>query len=375
MEQDYYKTLGVSPDASAEEIKKAYRALAMKHHPDKNPGDREAEERFKSAAEAYEILGDLEKRKIYDRYGVAGLKDSGYSGPGNFDDIFASFGDIFGDMFGGFGGRQSQRRQGPIQGNDLRYDLNIDFMEAVHGAEKELEITKRETCWTCEGSGARPGHKPQTCPTCQGRGQVIHAQGFFRVQAACSTCQGQGTIIAEPCNDCQGLGLVNRSKKVTLKIPAGIDTGARMRLRSEGEGGRRGGASGDLYVVIHVQDHDFFHRDGNDIHCHFPVSMTQAALGDTVEIPTIHGNTTLVLSPGTQPEQVFTIKGQGVPSLRGSGRGNMIITIQVIVPKKLSKKQKELLREFAELEQEKPGDHEDEGFFKKILHRLAEESH
>jgi molecular chaperone DnaJ len=248
-------------------------------------------------------------------------------------------------------------------------------MEAVHGAEKELEITKRETCWTCEGTGARPGHKPQTCPTCQGRGQVIHAQGFFRVQTTCPKCHGQGTVISEPCNDCQGAGLVNKSKKVTLKIPAGVDTGARMRLRGEGEGGRRGGQPGDLYVILHVQGHGFFQRDGNDIHCHFPVNMAQAALGATVEVPTIHGSTLLEIPPGTQSEQLFTIKGEGVPSLRGSGRGDMIIAIRVVIPKKLSKKQKELLREFAELEKEAAGTHEHEGFFQKILHKLAEEKH
>jgi molecular chaperone DnaJ len=374
MEPDYYDILGVSREASAEEIKKAYRKLAMKYHPDKNPGNREAEERFKSAAEAYEVLGDLDKRKIYDRYGVAGLRDSGYSGPGGFEDIFASFGDIFGEMFGGFSGRQGQRRQGPSQGNDLRYDLNISFIEAVHGSEKELEITKRETCWTCEGSGARPGYKPQICPTCQGHGQVIHAQGFFRVQTTCPQCHGQGTVISEPCNDCHGEGLVARSKKVTLKIPAGIDSGARMRLRGEGEGGRRGGASGDLYVMIHVQDHEFFQRQGNDIYCRVPLAMSQAALGTTMEVPTIHGSTSLEIPAGTQPEQVFTIKGEGAPSLRGGGRGNMYITIRVVVPQKLSKKQKELLREFAELDEEREGSPEEEGFFKKILHRLAEES-
>ncbi|MBU2539527.1 MAG: DnaJ domain-containing protein, partial [Proteobacteria bacterium] len=213
METDFYKTLGVSSDAGAEEIKKAYRKLAMKFHPDKNPGDKAAEDKFKSAAEAYEVLGDLEKRKIYDRYGVAGLKDSGYSGPGNFDDIFSSFGDIFGDMFGG---RSAQRRQGPVQGNDLRYDLGISFMDAMHGAEKEIEITKRETCWTCEGTGLRPGHKPTTCATCKGHGQVVHAQGFFRVQTACPKCHGEGTIITDPCNDCLGEGLIKKTKKVSL---------------------------------------------------------------------------------------------------------------------------------------------------------------
>ncbi|MGV1099932.1 molecular chaperone DnaJ [Thiovibrio sp. JS02] len=373
MEKDFYKTLGVGADASAEEIKKAYRKLAMKYHPDKNPGDKEAEEQFKAAAEAYEVLGDLEKRKIYDRYGVAGLKDSGYSGPGNFEDIFSSFGDIFGDMFGGFGGRSGQRRQGPVQGNDLRYDLHISFMEAVHGAEKEIEITKLDTCWTCEGTGLRPGHKPETCSTCKGHGQVVHAQGFFRVQTTCPKCHGEGTIITEPCNDCQGAGLVRKSKKVSLKIPAGVDTGARMRLRGEGEGGRKGGPPGDLYVILHVEAHDFFHREGNDIHCHFPLSMVQAALGAKVTIPTIHGSKELEIPAGTQPEQVFTLRGEGVPSLRGGGKGDMFVGIKVIIPKKLSKKQKELLSEFEGLQKEKGQSHEEEGFFKKILHMLAEE--
>jgi len=370
MEKDFYQTLGVASDASADEIKKAYRKLAMKYHPDKNPGDREAEEKFKLAAEAYEVLGDLEKRKIYDRYGVAGLKDSGYSGPGNFEDIFSSFSDIF----GAFGGRSTQRRQGPIQGNDLRYDLTIGFMEAVHGVEKEIEITKKDTCWTCEGTGLRPGHKAQTCSTCNGQGQVVHAQGFFRVQTTCPNCRGEGSVITEPCNDCMGAGLVRKSKKVSLKIPAGIDTGARMRLRGEGEGGRKGGPPGDLYVIIYVETHEFFHREGNDIHCHFPLSMVQAALGAKVTVPTIHGSKELDIPPGTQPEQVFTLKGEGVASLRGGGKGNMFIGIKVIIPKKLSKKQKELLAEFEGLHKGGTGIPEEEGFFKKLLHKLSDEN-
>lgn len=369
METDFYKTLGVAQDATAEEIKKAYRKLAMKFHPDKNQGDKAAEEKFKSAAEAYEVLGDLEKRKIYDRYGVAGLKDSGYSGPGNFEDIFSSFGDIFGDMFGG---RSGQRRQGPVQGNDLRYDLGISFMDAMHGAEKEIEIAKRETCWTCDGTGLRPGHKPKTCDTCNGHGQVVHAQGFFRVQTACPKCHGEGTIITEPCNDCHGEGLVRKTKKVSLKIPAGVDTGARMRLRGEGEGGRKGGQPGDLYVIMHVEPHDFFHREGNQIHCLFPLSMTQAALGATVEVPTINGSSQLVIPAGTQPEQIFTLRGEGVPSLRGKSPGDMLIEIKVVIPTRLSSREKELLAEFDKLQNEKEPDQE-EGFFKKIFHKLADE--
>ncbi|HIJ77748.1 MAG: molecular chaperone DnaJ [Desulfobulbaceae bacterium] len=374
METDYYKTLGVSADASAAEIKKAYRKLAMLYHPDKNPGNKEAEESFKAAAEAYEVLGDLEKRKIYDQYGVAGLRDSGYSGPGNSNDIFSSFGDIFGDLFGGGHSRQGgRRRQGPIPGNDLRYDLGISFLDAVHGAEKEVEITKRDTCWTCDGSGLRPGHKPKTCATCKGHGQVIHAQGFFRVQTTCPNCNGAGEIIADPCNDCDGVGLVNKTKKVSLKIPAGINTGARMRLRGEGEGGRKGGEAGDLYVVIYVEDHEFFMRDGNNIHCDFPLTIAQAALGATVEVPTVHGSVELKIPAGTQPEQIFTIKGEGVPSLRGGGRGDMIVRSKIIIPKKLDKRQKELLKEFEEIEKKKKDSSLDEGFFKKIFNMLAEE--
>ena len=375
MESDFYKALGVSADASADEIKKAYRKLAMQYHPDKNPGDKAAEENFKLVAEAYEVLGDLEKRKIYDRYGLAGLKDSGYSGPGNFEDIFSNFGDVFGDLFGGLGGRTGQKRQGgPVQGNDLRYDLAISFMDAVLGAERDVEISKRETCWTCDGTGLRPGYKPGTCPTCQGRGQVIHSQGFFRVQTTCPQCRGEGVIITEPCNDCQGAGLVGKAKKVSLKIPAGVDDGARMRLRGEGEGGRRGGHSGDLYVILHVEPHEFFQREGNTIHCLFPLTMTQAALGDTVTVPTIRGTKTLEIPPGTQPEQIFTLKGEGVPSLRGGGKGDMLVEIQVVVPKALTKRQKELLAEFAELQKEKGGSHEEEGFFRKLLNMLADKA-
>ncbi|HCC54823.1 MAG TPA: molecular chaperone DnaJ [Desulfobulbaceae bacterium] len=372
METDFYKTLGVAQDATAEEIKKAYRKLAMKWHPDKNPGNKSAEDKFKTAAEAYEVLGDLEKRKIYDRYGVAGLKDSGYSGPGNFDDIFSSFGDIFSDMFGG---RSGPKRQTHIQGNDLRYDLGISFMDAVHGADKEIEITKRETCWTCDGTGLRPGHKPTTCPTCKGHGQVVHAQGFFRVQSACPNCHGEGTIITEPCNDCQGAGLIKKTKKVSLKIPAGIDTGARMRLRGEGEGGRKGGSSGDLYVIMHVEPHEFFLREGNEIHCLFPLSMVQATLGATVEVPTINGIRQLLIPAGTQPEQVFTLKSEGAPSLRGERPGNMLVKIKIIIPNKLSPREKELLTEFDSLQKARDIAHEEEGFFNKILHKFADANH
>ena len=367
MVTDYYDTLGLSSNSSAEEIKKAYRKLAMKYHPDRNPGDKEAEEKFKTATEAYEVLGDLEKRKIYDQYGIEGLKSSGYSGPGNFEDIFSSFSDIFGDIFGfGTGAGAGRQKGGPVAGSDLRYDLQIDFMEAVHGVEKELEVTKPDTCWTCEGSGLRPGYKPEPCITCHGRGQIVRSQGFFRVQTTCPHCKGQGEIITEPCADCEGAGLVSKAKKVSLKIPAGVDTGARMRLRGEGEGGRKGGPAGDLYVILHVAPHEYFHRQGNDIYCELPLNMVQATLGCKLDVPTIHGQKKLHVTAGTQTGQTFVLKSQGVPDLRNSRQGDMIFTANVHTPTKLSKKQKELLKEFGELEKEK-GEQHGEGFLKKFF--------
>jgi len=366
MGTDYYQVLGVARSASAEEIKKAYRKLALKYHPDRNPDDKEAEERFKEATEAYEVLGDAEKRRIYDQFGVAGLRNHGYSRPGNFEDIFSSFSDIFDDLFG-FGGRTAKsRRHGPVPGHDLRYDLTISFMEAVHGTEKDLEIRKRETCWTCEGTGLRPGYRPEVCPTCRGRGQVLHAQGPFRIQSTCPHCHGQGQVITEPCGECNGEGLVLHTKKVHLKIPAGVDTGARMRLRGEGEGGRRGGGSGDLYVVVYVEPHEFFQREGDNIIATIPISMTQAALGCTIEIPTIHGPQELTIPPGTQNGQSIVLKGFGVERLRHGGKGDMICEIEVKVPTGLTKRQKELLKEFAAIEASREGG-KHSGFFKKFF--------
>lgn len=366
MSKSYYEILGVNKDASAEAIKKAYRKQAMKFHPDRNQGDSAAEEKFKEAAEAYEVLSDLQKRQIYDAYGKEGLKNSGYSGPGNSEDIFSHINDLFGDMFGFGGGGRGRRRDpnGPVQGEDLRYDIRIAFMEAVHGVNRQVEVTKRETCWTCEGSGARPGHKPQVCPTCQGRGQVIRSQGFFQVSTTCPRCNGAGQVITDPCNDCHGEGLINRNKKVSVRIPAGVDTGSRMRLSGEGEGGRRGGPSGDLYVVIHVDEHEHFQRDGQTIYLRLPVSMVRAALGCEADVPTIHGSAKLKIPAGAQSGERFTLRGEGVPSLRGSGKGDMVVEIQVQTPSKLTKEQKELLREFDELSKER----EEEGFFARLFH-------
>ena len=362
MKTCYYETLGVARNAPADEIKKSYRKLAMKYHPDRNPDNQEAEDKFKAAAEAYEILGDTQKRQVYDQYGFEGLQNTGYNGPGDFNDIFSHFGDIFGDLFGG----SSPKRHGPSQGADLRYDLQITFMEAVHGIEKELEITKRDTCWTCEGSGLRPGHQPQTCPVCQGRGQVIQSQGFFRLSTTCPQCHGHGQIVTDPCADCNGAGLIRRTKKVSLKIPAGVDTGSRMRLQNEGEGGRKGGPAGDLYVIIHVENHDFFARHDNDIHCRIELPMTQAALGCELEIPSIHDTVKLKIPAGCQGGDTFKIKKEGVPSLRSRDhRGDMIVEVRVKTPTKLNKRQKELLQELGGIEKKK--NKNDDGFFKKLF--------
>ncbi len=369
MPRDYYEILEIARNASGDEIKKAYRRIAMKFHPDRNQGEKEAEEKFKEATEAYEVLGDLEKRKIYDRFGVEGLRDSGYSGgPSNFNDIFSNFGDIFGDLFG-FGGSK-RSNQGPIPGADLRYDMTISFMEAVHGLEKEIEITRPETCWTCEGSGVRPGHQPQLCSRCQGRGQILRNQGFFNISTACPSCHGRGQIITEPCQDCDGQGLVNKKKKVSLKIPAGVDNGARMRLTGEGEGGRRNGPSGDLYVFLYVEPHEYFQREGDDIYLQLPISMTQAALGCKLTVPTIHGEKSLKIPAGTQYGTNFTLKGEGVKHLRNESRGNMIVVVQVQTPKQMTTRQQEIMEEFAALEKEKSEDDE-EGFLKKIFRKTG----
>ncbi len=370
MQRDYYEILSISRSADGSTIKKSYRKLAMQYHPDRNPGDQEAENRFKECTEAYEVLSDEKKRQIYDTYGHDGLKNSGYQGPSNFEDVFSSFGDLFGDLFGMGGGRGRARRGGPTPGNDLRYDLNITFMEAVHGVAKEVELSRRDTCWTCEGSGCRPGHQRETCPSCNGRGQVIRSQGFFQVSTTCPQCRGEGEIVKEPCNDCDGVGLVQRKKKVSIKIPAGVDHGAKMRLSGEGEGGRRGGGHGDLYVVIHVEPHEFFQRQDDIIYCQFPLSMVKAALGCKVEVPTIYGKKKLSVPAGSQSGDRFTLKKEGVVHLRGSGRGNMIVELKVQTPSNLCDKQKELLRDFDKLCEEHGHHKEQEGFFKKLFNEV-----
>ncbi|MFO7784844.1 MAG: molecular chaperone DnaJ [Thermodesulfobacteriota bacterium] len=351
--RDYYEVLGVSRNAAAEEIKKAYRKLAMKYHPDRNPGDKEAEDKFKEAAEAYEVLRDQEKRRVYDRYGHEGLEGTGFQGFSGFEDIFSSFGDIFEDFFG-FGTRGRGRTRAR-QGNSLRYDLEITLEEAFSGKEEEIVFQKEDLCEECSGTGAKPGTEARVCATCQGRGQVVRSQGFFQISATCPSCNGEGRTITDPCEVCHGRGRVRAERKITLKIPPGVDHGSQLRLRGEGEPGERGGPPGDLFVVIHVRKHDFFTREGEHLFCEIPISFVQAALGDSVDIPVLGEERTKELSipKGTQPGDVLTIHGGGMPALRDQRRGDMFVKAKVKVPRRLSQRQKEILEEFADIEGDK----------------------
>jgi len=355
-EKDYYNILGVPRNASEEEIKKSYRKIAMQYHPDRNPGNKEAEEKFKIASEAYEVLRDPEKRQIYDHYGIEGLKGTGFTGFRGFDDIFSAFGDIFEDFFGF--GTTYKRRTKPRPGADLRYDLKISFYDAAFGKETEIEIPKTVFCEVCNGTGAKPGTHPANCPNCRGTGQAIRSQGFFTISTTCSQCRGEGKVIPHPCKACRGLGKVRRSKRIQLKIPPGVDTGSKLRIRGEGEEGERGGPPGDLFVFLYVEPHDFFSRDGDDIVCQVPISFTQAALGGEIEISTLNGTRSLTIPKGTETGQIFRIKGEGFPRLRGYGRGDQVVQVIVKTPKNLTKRQEEILREFEEIssKKEKGGD-------------------
>jgi molecular chaperone DnaJ len=358
--RDYYEVLGLSRNASETELKKAYRQLALKFHPDKNNGDPEAEEKFKEAAEAYEVLKDPNKRQTYDQFGHEGLKKSGFSGPQGFEDIFSSFGDIFGDFFGG-GGRSST-------GADLRLDLSVSFVEAAFGSNKEMDISKHSACNTCQGSGAKSGYPPKPCSTCRGTGHVVRSQGFFSVNSPCPSCHGAGQIITHPCNECRGDGRVLEKKKVSINIPAGVDDGSRLRLRGEGESGPGGLLPGDLYVFIHMEGHEYFHREGYDIHCRLPLSFSQAALGVEIEVPLLDEGKTKVISvkSGVQSGEMLKIAGEGIPNLRGHGRGDLIVHLSVVTPKKLNKQQKELFKELADLEGT-PVKETLKGFFQKLM--------
>jgi molecular chaperone DnaJ len=383
MAQDYYDTLGVSKGATAAEIKKAYRKLAIKYHPDKNQGDKAAEEKFKEISQAYEVLSDDKKRSQYDQLGHEAFTSKGqggFGGAGGFHDPFDIFSQVFGgggggsifeDLFGGGGGRRS--RSGGIDGSDLRYDLEIDFEDAVFGADKKISIPKLESCKRCNGAGCEPGSSKSTCSQCGGSGQVVMAQGFFSIRQPCPKCNGTGESIDKPCKDCHGEGRVRTNKKLQIHIPAGVDTGSRLRVSNEGEGGARGGRTGDLYVVIHVKEHDIFRREGNDILCDVPIDFVTATLGGTVEVPTITGKAKLKVPEGCQNGTVLRMRGKGVPSLRGGARGDQHIRIYVEVPKKLNGKQREALNAYAETMSDSGHHPQRESFLKKAKRFLGAE--
>jgi len=348
LKRDYYETLGLARTATEEEIKKAYRKLALKFHPDKNPDDHAAEERFKEISEAYQVLSDGERRGLYDRFGHAAF-EQGAGGPGfdfgaGFEDII---GDLFGDFFGTGRGRAGRGRA--RRGQDLRYELEIAFEEAAFGCEKMVSVPRLAACETCNGRGAKPGTSPRSCPQCRGSGQVRFQQGFFSIAKTCGHCNGQGTIIANPCQTCGGSGVQRRTHQLNIKIPAGVDNGSRLKLRGEGEAGPSAASPGDLYVVLHVRDHPVFVREGSDVVCEFPLSFAQAALGAEVEVPTLEGPARLKIPAATQSGQAFRLKGRGIPDVNGYGRGDEIVRIVVETPRKLSPRQRELLEEFARL--------------------------
>ncbi|MBM4136560.1 MAG: molecular chaperone DnaJ [Nitrospira sp.] len=342
--KDYYGILGVSSDASDADLKKAFRQLALKYHPDRNPDDKESEEKFKEINEAYSCLSDPEKRVNYDRFGTAEGVGPGVSPFGaGFGDIFE---DIFGDFFGTFTG---QRRPRPTKGNDLRYDLDITLMEAAFGSEKTIEVPKWETCSECRGTGSAPGKGPVTCSHCKGTGQIRFQQGFFSISKTCGRCNGAGKIITDPCKTCKGNGAVRRSKDITVKIPAGIDSGSRLRITGEGDPGLYGGPPGDLFVILNVEEHPFFKREGTDLFCEIPISFPHAALGAEIEVPTLDGISKIKIPAGTSSGRIFHIKGAGLPKVGGHVRGDQNVRVYVDVPKKLTPRQKELLEEFARI--------------------------
>jgi molecular chaperone DnaJ len=344
--RDYYEVLGVSRDADEETLKKAYRKLAMQYHPDRNPGDEEADARFKEAAEAFDVLRDAQKRQRYDRYGHAGLEGVPSHNFANADNVMDLFGELFGDLFGGRRGRR-----GPRQGNDLQVAFEIDLVEAYRGTRRELKIPRQETCLQCNGSGAKPGSQPVTCRRCNGHGVLIQGQGFFRIQQTCSACRGQGSVISDPCSNCRGAGAVQVERALTVDVPAGIEDGMRLCVRGEGEAGEAGAPAGDLYCFIRVKQHPLFVRHGPELHCEIPITFSQAALGGPLEVPTLEGKyVNATLSAGSHAGDEIRISGKGMPNVRGGRAGDLVVHLRVVTPTNLTKRQEELLRELAELD-------------------------
>ncbi len=361
--RDYYEVLGVHRNASETEIKKAYRKHALRYHPDKNPGDKQSEEMFKEAGEAYEVLSDAQKRAQYDQFGHAGVGSGGFSSGSGFG-AGSPFGDIFSDIFGDiFGGQQRGRGK---RGDDLLYNLEISFEEAAFGVESKIDVPYNKRCGTCGGSGAKPGTDPKVCPTCRGAGQVRFQQGYFSVSRTCSQCGGEGRVVESPCPDCRGVGSTKDKKTISVKIPAGVETGNRLKLSAEGGQGTKGGQNGDLYVAISVRGHSVFTREGNDVICEIPVSFAQAALGSEIDVPTLEGKVPLKIPEGTQSGKVFRLREKGVPALQSYGRGDQLIIIRVETPVNLNKRQKELLEEFAAISGEEVHPMK-KNFFEKVM--------
>ena len=360
--RDYYTVLGLNRDASDEAIKKAYRKLAMKHHPDRNPDEKGAEDKFKEAKEAYEILTDSKKRAAYDQFGHAGVDPSVGFGAGGArgagPDGFGGFSDAFGDIFGEiFGAQRGGRGNGVYRGADLRYNLELGLEEAARGTEAKIRIPTQEECATCHGSGAKPGTQPKQCPSCHGRGEVRVSQGFFSIQQTCPTCHGTGKVVPDPCTVCHGAGRVKKHKTLSVKIPRGVDQDDRIRLSGEGEAGMNGGPSGDLYVVINLKPHPVFQREGADLHCEMPISFAIAALGGDIEIPTLDGHAKIKIPAETQSGQVFRLRNKGIRPVRGSVTGDLFCHVAIETPVKLTSRQKELLREFEAINEDDPGAH------------------
>lgn len=375
--RDYYEVLGVEKNASADDIKRTYRRLALKYHPDKNPGDKDAEAKFKECAEAYEVLGDAEKRKRYDQFGHDGLRGAGvhdysHMNVQDISDMFGDmFGDLFGDMFGG-GRRRSGRSQGQSRGYDLETSVELTLEEVAKGTEKTIEFTRQDTCADCGGTGASKGKAPSRCPTCGGAGQVQRAGlgGFFQMVSTCPTCQGAGQVITDPCRKCRGTGLIPKKRTLSVKIPAGVHEGQGIRVSGEGEPGKHGGPRGDLYCYVRVKAHPFLMRDGSNLVVTVPLRFTQMALGDTIDVPTLDGTKQLKISAGTQHGDIFRIRGQGLPELRSGRNGDLLVRVMVEIPKKLTSEQQEILQNFAQTEG-KDTSSESSSFFDRLKRHLG----